>query len=103
MSQQAAQWLDLSAADGAARVRSRHESENHWIDAILQRYEEVKFGFSLTPSFRAEGARERSSVAMRRLDTVSSPETQLLAGVPIIVSDSINVAGMATTARCVQR
>lgn len=102
--------LDMAALDVAKAVRAGRHTTADQVEMHLRRFEATKFGFALVPHFDPAQARSAAVAAQSRwealskdarLDSVAGRLLLPLAGVPVLVSDSLDVAGQPTSARCV--
>ena len=80
--------IKSSARDIVARLRQKEISPSDLIDAAVARIEAVNGTVNAVPTLCVERARERASAV---------PETALLAGLPILAKDLVDVAGVRTT------
>jgi mandelamide amidase len=87
--------MERSVAELAKRVRRGSISASALVDAALERAD-VHAALNAFITIDRDGARSRA----RRIDGLVAAGDRLgpLAGVPIVVKDNINVAGMTTTA-----
>ncbi|KAA0154300.1 hypothetical protein FNF29_02520 [Cafeteria roenbergensis] len=63
MAAPAASALDLGAADAVDAMRSEGLSRAKLVEALLQRFDDSRFGFAMAQSFTPEGARARAGLA----------------------------------------
>jgi len=90
--------LDLPASDIADGIRSKEIDSAALYDAILQRFDDSKFAKITPPAFTPEDAKERLSKQTAESSEAEDTGDKPLRGVPIVVSDTINVKGAPTTA-----
>jgi len=80
--------INSSARDVVTRLRKKEITPSDLIDAAVERIEEVNGVVNAVPTLCVERARERAG---------SVSETALLAGLPILAKDLVDVAGVRTT------
>ncbi|MGH9584567.1 MAG: amidase [Bryobacteraceae bacterium] len=88
--------LNISAREMAEKIRSRQVSSTELVKAHLDRIERINPAIQAVVRTLAESALEDAEAADRKL--ASGGACGPLHGVPVSIKDSIDVAGVATTA-----
>jgi amidase len=83
----------LSACEAVARLKRRELSPGELIEAALARIEAVGRPVNALPTMCAERAR----AAAARLETADADDPGWLAGLPLAIKDTADVAGVRTT------
>jgi indoleacetamide hydrolase len=84
--------LELSASQAAPSLRSGRRSHTDYTNALLSRFEEIKFDATLTPHFTPEKLKAQLTLP------TEGKLRGALAGVPFLVTPNIDVAGFKTHA-----
>lgn len=91
--------VSLSAADLVDGLNSAEVKPEELASAQISRFEEMKFAKLTPPLLTPTEARERTSAGILEACSKKPADRPPLAGVPFLVSDTINSKDLPTTAR----